>query len=120
MKDLIRDSDTVVLQEELVFSNPIIDNVGAFSGSENHIIGKLNLSVVHFESGRPVSNALISIDSIGKTAVCGPSGKVCLNQLNPGKYLMDIISPGFIAQTISISIHVNGSYDLEVKMISNI
>jgi len=120
MKDLIRDSDTLVLQEELVFSSPIVDNVSAFSGSNNQIIGNLNLSVVHSESGHPVSNALISIDSVGKTAVCGPCGKVSLNGLPPGKFLLDIISPGFIAQSISISIHVNGSYDLEVKMISNI
>lgn len=118
MKDFNRDSDTLVLQEELVISSPIIDNIQTFAGSENQII--INLSVVHSENGRPVSNALISIDSIGKTAICGPCGKVSINDLNPGKYLMDIISPGFIAQTISLSIHVNGSYDLVVKMISNI
>lgn len=120
MKDLIRDSDTLVLLEDLVLSSPIVDNVRAFSGSENQIIGNLNLYVVHSESGHPVSNALISIDSIGKTAVCGPCGKVCISDLGPGKYLLDVISPGFIAQAISITIHVNGSYDLEVKMISNI
>jgi len=120
MKDLIRDSDTLVLQEELVISSPIIENVHAFAGSENQIIGNLNLSVVHSESGRPVSNALISIDSIAKTAMCGPCGKVSINDLKPGKYLLDIISAGFIAQTISLSIHVNGSFDLQVKMISNI
>jgi hypothetical protein len=120
MKDLIRDSDTLVLQEELVFSSPIADNVRAFSGTDNQIIGNLNLSVVHSESGLPVRNALISIDSIGKTAVCEPCGKVSIRDLGPGKYLLDVISPGFIAQTISITIHVNGSYDLEVKMISNI
>lgn len=120
MKDLNRDSDTLVLQEELVYSRTIVDNVQSFAGSEKQIIGNLNLSVVHSESGRPVSNALISIDSVGKTAVCGPCGKVSLNGLPPGKFLLDIISPGFIAQSISISIHVNGSYDLEVKMISNI
>jgi len=120
MKDLNRDSDTLVLQEELVISSAIIDSIQAFAGSENKIIGNLNISVVNSESQRPVSNALISIDSIGKTAVCGPCGKVSISDLNPGKYLLDIISPGFIAQTISLSIHVNGSYDLVVKMISNI
>lgn len=120
MKDFIRDSDTLVLQEDLVIPAAIFDNIQALTGSDNHIHGNINLSVIHFESGRPVSNALISIDSISKTAICGPCGKVCLDKLNPGKYLLDIISPGFIAQTISISIHVNGSYDLEVKMISNI
>ena len=120
MKDLNRDSGTLVLQEELIFPRTIVDNFQSFAGSEKQIIGNLNLSVVHSESGRPVSNALISIDSIGKTAVCDPCGKVCLNGLSIGKYLLDIISPGFIAQSISMSIHVNGSYDLEVKMISNI
>jgi hypothetical protein len=120
MKDLIRDSDTLVHQEDLVVSSSIVDTIPALTGSKNQIIGNLNLTVVDSVSGRPVSHALISIDNIGKTAVCGPSGKVSLNNLKPAKYLLDIISPGFIAQTISLSIHVNGSYELVVKMISNI
>lgn len=120
MKDLNLGSDTLYLQEESVFSGVIADNILAFSGSEKQLSGNLNLTVVHSESGRPVSNALISIDTIDRTAVCDSFGKVSIDDLKHGKYLLDIISPGFIAQNISIFIHVNGSYDLEVKMISNI
>lgn len=120
MKNLICDSEPLVLQEELVVFSASVDTNRAFTGLESQLIGNLNLFVVNSESGRPVSHALISIDSIGKTAVCGPCGKVSLNDLNSGKYLLDIISPGFIAQTISLNIHANGSYELEVKMISNI
>jgi len=120
MKDLNHGSDILFLQEESVFSQVNADDILVFSGSEKQIFGNLNLSVVHSETGRPVSNALISIDTIDKTAVCGPCGKVSINHLSHGKYLLDIISPGFIAQSIAIFIHVNGSYDLQVKMISNI
>jgi len=120
MKNLICDSEPLVLQEELVVSSANVDTNQAFVYLESRIIGNLNLSVVNSASGRPVSHALISIDDIGKTAICGPCGKVSLNDLNSGKYLLDIISPGFIAQTISLNIHASGSYELEVKMISNI
>ena len=108
MKNLICDSEPLVLQEELVVSSANVDTNQAFAYLEIQI------------SGRPVSHALISIDDIRKTAICGPCGKVSLNNLNSGKYLLDIISPGFIAQTISLNIHASGSYELEVKMISNI
>ncbi|NQV76534.1 MAG: hypothetical protein HQ491_10850 [Bacteroidetes bacterium] len=87
MKNLICDSDTLVLQEELVVSSASVDTNQAFAGLESQIIGNLYLSVVNSASGRPVSHALISIDDIGKTAVCGPCGKVSLNDLNSGKYL---------------------------------
>lgn len=120
MKDLIFNSDTLVLEEDLVFSGFNIENIESFSVSKQQITGNLNLSVIDFESGRPVSNALISIDSIGKTAVCGSCGKVCLYNLVSGKHDVDIISHGFIAQSLSITIHDSGSYYLEVKMISNI
>lgn len=120
MKNLICDSEPLVLQEELVVSSASVDTNQAFAYLESQIIGNLNLSVVNSASGRPVSHTLISIDDIGKTAICGPCGKVSLNDLNSGKYLLDIISPGFIAQAISLSIHATGFYELEVKMISNI
>ena len=114
MKNLILES------EPLVVFSPDVDSNQAFAELEIQLIGNLNLSVIDSASGRPVSHALISIDDIGKTAICGPCGKVSLNDLNSGKYLLDIISPGFIAQTISLNIHASGSYELEVKMISNI
>ena len=120
MKNLILDSETLVLWDEVPASPAIFDANQAFAELEFQIFGTLNLSVVDSSTGRPVSHALISMDSIGKTAVCGPCGKVTLNDLNSGIYLLDIISPGFIAQTISLSIHDTGSHELEVKMISNI
>jgi len=120
MKNLILDSDTLVLWDEVPASPAIFDVNQTFAGLEIQLFGILNLTVVDSASGRPVSHALISIDSIGKTAVCGHCGKVSLNDLNSGKYFVDIISPGFIAQTISLNIHDTGFYDFEVKMISNI
>ena len=91
MKNLICDSEPLVLQEELVVSSANVDTNQAFAYLESQIIGNLNLSVVNSASGRPVSHALISIDDIRKTAICGPCGKVSLNDLNSGKYLLDII-----------------------------
>lgn len=55
MKNLICDSEPLVLQEELVVSSASVDTNQAFAYLESQIIGNLNLSVVNSASGRPVS-----------------------------------------------------------------
>jgi hypothetical protein len=109
----------IILEEYLGNSGTIIEKNHSLNGQENQLMKSLNLSVIHSENDRPVSNALISIESLGKTAVCNSDGEVCLTKLKPGKYHIDVISPGFIAKRISILIPVGDSAQLRVKMISN-
>lgn len=109
----------IILEEDLGNSGIIIEKSHSLNAQENQLMKSLNLSVIHSENERPIGNALISIESIGKTAVCNSEGKVCLTKLEPGKYHIDVISPGFIAKRISILIPVGDSAQLRVKMISN-
>ena len=109
----------IILEEDLENSGTIIEKYHSLDGQENQLIRNLNLSVIHSENERPVGNALISIESIGKTAVCNREGEVCLTELKPGKYHIDVISPGFIAQRVSILIPIAEPAQIRVKMVSN-
>jgi hypothetical protein len=106
-------------EHEFVSSDTIIELDQSLDGPQKQILWVLNLSVIHSENDRPISNALISIDSIGKTAICNSDGELCINELMPGTYDIDIISPGFIAQRISVLILPYEAVEIEVKMISN-
>ncbi|MGO4819256.1 hypothetical protein ACEN2H_12730 [Flavobacterium sp. W22_SRS_FP1] len=48
---------------------------------ENQGTTNLNLCIIHSENARPVANALISVDTIGKTALSCCEGEVCLTEL---------------------------------------
>jgi hypothetical protein len=109
----------IILEEHLGNSGTIIEKYHSLDGQENQLMRNLNLSVIQSENERPVGNALISIESIGKTAVCSCKGEVCLTELKPGNYLIDVIAPGFIAKRISILIPVGDTAQLRVKMTSN-
>lgn len=109
----------IILEEDLENSGTIIEKYHSLGGQQNQLMNRLNLSVIHSENERPVGNALISIESIGKTAVCNRDGEVCLTELKAGKYHIDVISPGFIAKRISILIPAGDSAQIRVKMTSN-
>lgn len=82
--------------------------------------GVLDLHIVCAERGCPASNAMISIDSIGLTAVCDHEGKVCLSNLFPGRYNVDVICAGYIAHSVLVCIEESEVSNLHIKMISNI
>ncbi|WP_395627656.1 hypothetical protein [Daejeonella sp.] len=109
----------ITLEAELGNLGTILEKYYSLDGQENQLLINLNLSVIHSENERPVSNALISIESIGKTAVCNCEGQVCISELKPGSYFIDIISPGFIAQRVSILVPIVDTFQIRVKMISN-
>lgn len=113
------DFTMLTLEHEFENSGIIIEKDHFGGGQENPIMKNLNLSVIHSENKQPISNALISIESIGKTAICNSEGEVCLTELKPGKYDVDVISPGFIAQTVSVLIPIDEPAKFQVKMISN-
>jgi hypothetical protein len=107
------------LEDQLEKSGTIIEKLHSLNNQEKPITNILNLSVIHSESEKPIRNALISIESIGKTAICNSKGEISLSEIKPGKYEIDVISPGFIAQRFSIIIPLNKPALVKVKMISN-
>lgn len=109
----------LTLEDKVGNLGTIIENGNSLESPENQLSNSLNLSVFHKETKKPVSNALISIESIGKTAVCNSKGEICLTDLKPGEYYVDVISPGFVAQTVLISVSHKDCIEYKVKMESN-
>ena len=60
------------------------------------------ISVFDSSSGCCIPRALISIDSLSTTAICNAEGKVLLENLPIGPFDMDIICPGYIAESLKI------------------
>lgn len=100
-------SDTVLLSKKII---PFSEGVKA----------DVNLQIISAERACPIAHAMIAIDSIGMTSVSDHLGKTCLKALPEGTYSIDIISPGYIAQTILVNISDHIDHNLKVVMISNI
>lgn len=100
-------SDTVLLSKKV---KPLKEGVKA----------DVNLQIVSAERACPVAHAMISIDSMGINAVCNHSGMTTLKALPAGSYSIDIISAGYIAQTVLVNISDSVNRNLRVMMVSNI
>lgn len=120
MQEPNQESSILEAPAELKYTDATPFKSGNFSSSNERLYTELKLKVWASESGRPVSRAMVSIDSIGRTAVCDHAGTACITALSPGKYLVDIISPGFIAVSTVVIIEGSGSQELKIKMVSNI
>lgn len=80
----------------------------------------LELLVQDDETGKPITKAMIGIDSVNRTAVCNEQGRISIAQLPVGKYLIDIIMPGYKAGLLDIDLSGGGSLKRAiVKMIRN-
>lgn len=97
----------------------IVINSDSILEKEDNILGEIDLLVICSERLIPVRNAMISIDDIGLTTACDDQGTVSLSKLPFGAYKIDIISAGYIAQSLLISITEARTQKHLVKMISN-
>lgn len=120
MQKLHHDSDILVEQELSGISDSLLTVVNNNLTEANTYHSDLNIIVIDSENGRAVSRAMISIDSITRTAVCNQEGSVCINSISFGTYLVDIISVGYAAQRIVANIHHPEMHEIHVQMISNI
>ncbi len=119
MHNIHHDSDTMIEQELPKHSDSIQLSFTKLKVAAKGFQSDLNLYVTS-DSGKPLSRALISIDLVGITAICDQSGKVCIKALPAGRYHLDIISQGFIAKRILVSIVEPGLQEISAQMISNI
>ncbi len=79
----------------------------------------LELFIVDGENGRPISKAMISIDMLGRTAVCDNQGKVLIKKVLSASFIVDIIVPGYIAGSKKINLSAFEPNSLTVKMVRN-
>ncbi|HEY1010525.1 MAG: carboxypeptidase-like regulatory domain-containing protein [Daejeonella sp.] len=82
-------------------------------------VAALELLVTDKETARSISRAMISIDSIGRTAVCDEQGKAVLKDVKAGRLVVDVIVCGYTASSVSIHISANKTHALNIKMSRN-
>ena len=119
MQKIHQDDSDMLIEQEPTISNSVPVSFTNLNVAAKRVQSDIILYVTS-NSGKPLSKALISIDLAGRTAVCDQSGRVCINSLPEGRYLLDIISPGFIAKSILVSVFESGSQKICAQMTSNI
>lgn len=77
----------------------------------------IELLVIDCENGKPISKAMVSIDMLGRTAVCDDHGKVLIKTVLSGSFIVDIIVPGYIAGSKIINFSALISNRITVKML---
>lgn len=82
-------------------------------------LADLELSVIDYETGKGISKAMISIDTQGRTSVCDVHGKVVVQKVLSGNFILDVIVPGYIANSSMIQISVQDQNSLIIKMVRN-
>ena len=105
------DQDQYLTQESYFISHAEANEVITFTD--------LELFVSDSETGRSISKAMISIDSIARTGVGDDRGNVFLDNILEGTYIVDIIVPGYIAWSKQICLSKNNLNRLVIKMIRN-
>lgn len=86
---------------------------------ESSVYTDLELVVTDFVTGKPVSNAMISIDSINRTAVCDNQGVTVLQEVIADEYIIDVILWGYIAHTTRVRLSAREANTIHIKMIRN-
>ena len=119
MQKIHHDSGTLIERELPKYSNSVQVSFNNLNVAAKGFQSDLNLYVTS-DSGKPLSKAFISIDLVSITAVADQSGRVCIKALQAGRYYLDIISPGFIAKRILVSVAESGSQEICAQLTSNI
>lgn len=119
MQKLHHDSDVLEEQEFSSYSNTSLIALNNILLAVKKHQSDINIFVTDSENGKVVSKALISIDAIGRTAVCNQEGRVCISEIPFGTFHIDIISIGFVAQRIATNIQHSDGHEVHVMMISN-
>lgn len=80
---------------------------------------ELELLVTDSETGRAISNAMISLDSINRTAVCDDHGRVIIEEIIPGDFILDVIVWGYKASSTTLFLSAWDRNTRHIKMIRN-
>jgi len=114
-----QNTDSIIEENEPINSVSVQKGLNSFNFKVRKIQCDLNLLVTSV-NGKPINNALISLDSAGLTAVSDEHGRVTMKALPVGRFALDVISCGYIAKTMVVSIDRSGSQELCILLTSNI
>jgi len=112
---------SAVLHEEIFdyFIIPEIPFLLKERVEENLRHTELELLVTDSETGRAISNAMISLDSINRTAVCDENGRVIIQEVIPGDLILDVIVWGYKASSTTVFLSAWDRNTRHIKMIRN-
>lgn len=111
---------SAVLQQEYSENYAITEHLFREREEEEvQSVTKLELTVVDSDSGKPISKAMISIDTQGRTAVCDGQGTAVLPDILSGRFVLDVIVPGYIANSILVRVSAQQQERLIIRMIRN-
>lgn len=112
---------SAVLHEEIsdYYNIPEIPVVLEKRVEENLRHTELELLVTDSETGRAISNAMISLDSINRTAVCDDHGKVIIQGIIPGDLILDVIVWGYKASSTVVFLSAWDRNTRHIKMVRN-
>ncbi|SKB73221.1 peptidase associated/transthyretin-like domain-containing protein [Daejeonella lutea] len=109
-----------VLQQEYSENYAITDRLFREREKEEvQSVTKLELTVIDSESGKPISKAMISIDTQGRTAICDDQGNAVLQDVLSGRFVLDVIVPGYIANSVLIRVSAQEQEKIIIRMIRN-
>lgn len=114
-------STSAILQEEysehytapqtIFFREEIKEEIAEFTDVE--------LSVIDSETGKPIPKAMISIDALERTAICDEEGKTMVQKVMSGRFIVDVIFPGYIASSTVSHFSTRQTNKLIIKMVRN-
>lgn len=106
--------DSAVLHDDVVVEDYPAIGKDILTG-----VFELELIVIDSDTGRPVPGALIGIDSVNRIGTCSDVGRVFINELLVGHYVIDVIKIGYAASLLTIDVYESGAHTHVVRMQSN-
>jgi hypothetical protein len=82
-------------------------------------LADIEVHVTDMESGKALPGAMISIDNIGRTAVCDEQGRVVVKDVSSGLLMVDVIVRGYIANSNMVYSSSGQFNTLHIKMVRN-
>lgn len=79
----------------------------------------LELIVTDSETGKVIPKAMVSIDSINRTAVCDQQGRTVLQEVIAGEFMLDVIIWGYSAHSSKVRLSPRDLNTLHIKMVRN-
>lgn len=112
---------SAIEQDEYPDYSVIPENIFFLTERKEELLNFTDIDMVVTDSvtGKPVPQAMISIDSISRTAICDNQGKALIQGVLSGIVILDVIVWGYIASSTKVHLSDRDRNLLHIEMISN-
>lgn len=110
---------SAIEQDEYLDYSVLPENIFSHTETKEEILAYTDLDLVVTDSvtGRPVPQAMISIDSRSRTAVCDNEGRTLIKGVLSGIVILDVIVWGYIASSTKVFLSDTDRNILHIEMI---